>query len=336
MLGALGVGSGAQAYSLPAPNPAYVVELGDFRVYSTPFLNLFFFGDQKGSKKAGNFIVDSSPGKIKDFLVVGSFPSAALDNTDVLGGAGKGDDAYQTPSAGGTLSWDTAVSPFCGVVNAGSCENSPDPGAAGEFTGDELGTWDVQISALNTFLAGGELVFFFNQNQTNSDQDIFIWALIAVVDNAVVDKLPTKYFELNSYLSGVFKFTSDEKLSPAFVDSKSPGEFVFAPGQQCVDPAPPFPVVSCDTPGNIVINHNLGAEDASYAIFSPELNTLVKSPGGYDVMQIRFALGESNNGFEQVFIMADVDVPGPATPLLLGSGLVALALLGWRRARRMR
>ena len=56
------------------------------------------------------------------------------------------------------------------------------------------------MSALSTFLAGGELTILFNHNQTNSggtiDQNLAVWAQIAVVDNQGI--LPTLYFYITS------------------------------------------------------------------------------------------------------------------------------------------
>lgn len=349
---------GAQAFTWPPPPSPVPVPNGDFLAYSLPLLNLFFFGNDNYNGP-GSYSVDSSPGRIKDFVVVGSFPTAARNNTDTLG-AGNGDDAYQTDNAGSGVNYDTlcqSASPGCGTYPGADFKfvGSPDPGGIGEFTGDVAGTWDVKISALNSYLAGSDLVFFFNQNQNNSYQDIFGWGAVTLIDTNTTDGTATpKCYELNASRVGVLAFSGDcthtgspgDPFNPStdmaggdFLKTAQPGEFSFSAGQLCLSPIFPYPAVPCGTPGAIgPINHNLGADEAAYALFSPELNDQLKDPSNpYTVMQVRFAFGNSNNGYEQIFIAAlqsvTPPVPQPGALLLLGAGLLVLSLVGWRRYR---
>jgi len=52
------------------------------------------------------------------------------------------------------------------------------------------------LTALKSFLAGNDMVVYFNHNQTNSggaiDQDIFVWAQLKLVDDQGV--LPTLFY----------------------------------------------------------------------------------------------------------------------------------------------
>ena len=102
-------------------------------------------------------------------------------------------------------------------------------------------------------------------------------------------------------------------------------------------------------------NHNLGADQAAYAILFPELNaqlaSLFASLSAADLaaysMNIDLRLGcdpalfttsaacvakDLNNGFEQLFFgplesLVIPPVPKPSSFLLFGSGLIALASL---------
>jgi hypothetical protein len=357
----LAMAPAAHAFTWPPPPNPVATPNGDFLAYSLPLLNLFFFGDAT-YKGPGSYSVDSSPGLIKDYVVIGSFPAAARNNTDTLG-TKNGDDAYETTNAGSGTNYDTA----CQDKNGVGCANYPgsdwgfvgakDPGGAGEFTGDIAGTWDVKISALNTFLSGSDLVFFFNQNQNNSYQDIFGWGVVTLVDTDPSNgTAASKCYELNTSALGVFAFTSDcghgsetvgtfnaaTGAGGDFLNTANPGEFSFSAGQAviCYLPGSPVIVVPCGTPGasSVTVNHNLGADEAAYALFSPELNDQLKDPTNpYTVMQVRFAFGNSNNGYEQIFIAplqsVQPPVPAPATLVLLGIGLIVLSLAGLRRYR---
>ena len=115
-------------------------------------------------------------------------------------------------------------------------------------------------------------------------------------------------------------------------------------------------VVQCNDPSVAdVLNHNLGANQAAYAVASEELDQELNSwwNGGlgygsdYDVISVDFRMGCNpqyltsctngqmiDNGYEQLFIVAGLhqpqqDVPEPGALALLGIGL--LSLLGMRR-----
>ena len=149
---------GAQAFTWPPPASPVPVPNGDFQAYSLPLLNLFVFGEAR-YKGPGSYSVDSSPGTIKDFVVVGSFPSAARNNTDVRG-AKNGDDACETINAGSGANYGTSCQDKNGIGCASyvgadwGFVGAKDPGGVGEFTGDVAGTWEVKISALNAYPAG--------------------------------------------------------------------------------------------------------------------------------------------------------------------------------------
>jgi hypothetical protein len=143
--------------TLPAPgNPSTSVLFGDAVVYALPLLGLS---------------VDSSPGQIGDCIVVGSGAGGNVQINSANAATSGIDNAYDN------LQGDS--NPY---FRTGDTTNNLDPGGANQFVGDQANTWDIRLSALSTYLAGGSLMFMFNHNQTNADttQDLFVWAQIAL------------------------------------------------------------------------------------------------------------------------------------------------------------
>jgi hypothetical protein len=145
--------------TLPTNSPSNSVTFGDGISYSLPILGLD---------------VQSSPGQISDCIVVATGSSGTPVTTNVAGM----DNAYATPNGtGGSPYFRTGDTTF---------PASPDPDQVAPFTGDLANSWDTTLSALSSFLAGQDMVIYFNHNQTNSgsavDQDLFIWAQIALQD----------------------------------------------------------------------------------------------------------------------------------------------------------
>ncbi len=155
--------------TLPTPSATNSVTLGDGVSYSLPFLGLN---------------VQSLPGQIDDCIVVAAGSNGNPVTTTFAGM----DNAYATPNGPNS-------NPYFRI---GDPTNSPDPGSTGQFAGDSAPTWDTRLLALNTYLAGNDMVVYFNHNQINSgsgiDQDLFISAQVALIDNAGVLPTVSYYF----------------------------------------------------------------------------------------------------------------------------------------------
>ena len=156
--------------TLPTASASNSVTFGDGISYSLPVLGLN---------------VQSSPGQIDDCIVVATGSSGSPVTTNFAGM----DNAYATPNG---------IEQQPVLPHRRPDQLLPTRVGAGQFVGDSATTWDTRLSALNTFLAGNDMVVYFNHNQTNSggaiDQDLFIWAQIALIDDAGV--LPTLYYLL--------------------------------------------------------------------------------------------------------------------------------------------
>lgn len=356
------IGIGGQASALVLPNPytdtlyhsldaPVALPFGDFWSYSLPTLAFFEDLENGGGTGPGNpYYVTSTPGAIKDGIVIATGTSSIPATTNPAGM----DNAYPTPNSSGIPNYTTA--------------NTPDPGQVAPFAGDNPDTWDIQLSALDAYLAGSNLLFFFNNNQVNSgaggDQNLLAWAQVNIVD--LDGAAPTLYFDLTNNNS-LPAWPSPVQLpdgpggyvSPGIADADWPfqdstGDFPEGPTDLPLPPGESIPADLDDivlsggpitfhyyiTNPAIVeeetIDHNLGADQAVYVMWSPEIDFILQGTDfyGYDVMQIDFRFADLNSGYEQIFIQrgeVGSPIPEPTTMLLLGTGLVGLAGLGRKK-----
>ena len=344
------------------------VTYGDAQTYSLPFAII----DQCGGSASGcQFSVASTPGSIKDLVVVATGAGGAPLVNNFVGM----DNAYATPSG-------TSGSIFF-RPNAAT-----DQGSQGTINNNGANTWDASLASLKTFLAGNQLVTFFNNNQTNSGgastQSLAAWAQVSITNAAggvigVYDLTnQNSAYKLftegggGTFLGNPGAYTSGGIGNP-IAGTNTATDYVLSGGALCRQAGVP---VSCSLPHNEgPVAHNLGADHAAYAILFPELNaqlsTLFGSLNPADLGAYTFHIdarlgcdpainniagvctgdgltvpfGRSlNNGYEQIFIgsaspvgCAPTDptcnptVPEPGTVFLLGVALFGLAAPHLRR-----
>lgn len=307
---------------------------GDFQVYSLAFLNAI----HGYAPATGPYTIPSASGQIKDNIVIYTGANGVPITTNT-----NPDNAYPAPSGNNAASYFST-----------SLSTPADPGGTNEYAGDTANTWDARLSDLKTDLGSNALLFYFNNNESNSNgdpldasQNIFAWGRVALVDTN--GNKPTLYFDLtnNSPNAGlpygnVGTYTSTNSVvSQPDLLTVNKTDYVEIHGQIkiCTNGGQE---VLCSAPHDkeYIVNQNLGSDSAAFAVYSPEIQNYINMSdfGGYDVMQLDIRLDNLSAGGEQLFIKggapAPPAVPEPSTIVLFGFGMAGMAAFIKRRAKK--
>lgn len=326
---ALAAGAAGTAHAAIDLTGASFVTYGDANSYA-----LQVNGEIIGSTGPGSlFYVESTPGAIKDLIVVATGADGVPVNTNVAGM----DNALQTPSGQNGSNF------FSGI-------------------------WNSTLAAFAGFLGDLNPLFFFNNNQINSggstNQNVAVWAQVSLTGL----NQETRYFDFTNLNSqyGLFteggggQFMGDVGLYTStgagpIAGTNAQTDYVLSGGAICLTAAK-VPV-SCSSPDAVggAINNNLGANQAAYAIDAPELNAFLDAWrngqfAGYTDIHVDLRFGcdpltgqagvgdcigrDANNGFEQLFIGTSTrrtQVPEPGILGLFALGLLGLSLVTRRR-----
>lgn len=291
---AMGFLGGQSALAAPLVDLTGVnyVQYGDGQSYSLPIANYQF--------NTSSYTVQSSPGQIDNLTVLGT----GSNGNPIIQNFTNMDNAYSTPSGTGS---DPFWSPNATNSN----------GTQGTVANNGANTWDTSLTSLRDFLSaqnGGQMTFFFNNNQTGAstgqnalpaaDQSLASWARIWLTD-ATGNTLNGSTFEFTNnhgkydlvsqggggtFMGDVGSYTAPGSGAgnPSGTNTPSSTDFVLTGGSICVATGGvltgPVPV-ACGSDPTLVggttisqpINHNLGANNAAYAIIFPELNAKLAS-----------------------------------------------------------
>lgn len=266
-----GLGLCHQALAGPAMNLSSVqyVQYGDGQSYSLPFAVI----DQCGGSKAGcPYYLPSAPGQIDNLVVLATGTENGPTTTNFLGM----DNAYRTPDGAGGA-------PFF-RPDAGNSR-----GSQGSINGNLSNTWDASLSSLKSFLGSDQMVFFFNNNQTKSGgtatESMAAWARVWITDDQGTS---LGYYDFTNrggryalfteggggtFMGDVSSYNSGG--GGPLAGDNSATDYVLSGGAICRND---FGIpVSCSTTSNKPVDHNLGANEAAYAILFPELNAQMNS-----------------------------------------------------------
>lgn len=334
---------------LPAPSLPYAIQYDDFASYSLPVLNYFTQGDNSVALVPGPYgttiqpsepwFVKSAPGELGmdgEYIVIatGTNNAGVNSNADI---SNLIDPAYRTPDGApantdsfSTVTLDPVVfpEPLNGVADPG--------GISAEANLNDLeDSWDINVGTLLDYLGEeNQMVVMFNHNELNSAagpfgaQALFAWAKVWITDNDGNDSGLGSFYLRNTELG---------------VNDPMPTDWILAAGDVCLDPTTFIPDPGCLGPDpendDILFKHNLGADNAAYAVVSPTLDAAMRSlanPENY-TLHADIRLYDEDDGYEQAFIMAAPrivpdDPPPVPTPGILA--LFGLGLLSMRWTRR--
>lgn len=201
---AAGLAMPAMAFALDLTGIVYV-QYGDALSYSLPVANLQKYGNVP--KPGDEFYVASSPGAISDFIIV----ATGTGGKPMTENVNNSDNSYETPNGVNEKTSDSYFNP----TNTGGKGNDGNyRDTLGTVTPNYDNTWDISLAALKSFLNGGDMLFFMNNNNVNSGTDsslqsLAAWARIWLTDasgNVVgrtVDQAGALTFEGYYYLSNM-------------------------------------------------------------------------------------------------------------------------------------
>ncbi len=336
----IGVSATAQAVPLDLTGQPYAT-YGNVNSYALPILAAL---NGYGSGPGSPYYIASGPGQIANGVVIytGANGQNVTINPDGF------DNAYLTPS--GSHPQYASIS---GAVNVTS------PGDKAGIANNDANTWDANVASLRSLLGTGNPLFFFNNNETNSDPTLAIWAKLWITNSTGGLYCGTTACGVNGNNSG-YLYLSNQGQVFNTTNININGDATAYNGGNITQPQAG---TSYSTGGTDYVqsgfstggfNLNLGANQAAYAADVPLLDQWLQELYGTGdnlnnyTVHLDLKLGcntdpslgsvwsnctgvQIDNGYEQLFLASSTanfnNVPEPGVLGLLGLSLLGLAAL---------
>lgn len=278
--------------------------------------------------------VSSGDGKINNYIVAGTGPGEV--NFPGM------DNAYDLPNSSKNQidTWFFRTGGQTATLNGGSYTfPRPDPGGAGQFTGDYGYTWDTSLSALKTFLTDSitgkvmDPLVFFRNNQANSnnaefefaqDQTLAAWARLWITDPNGIVKGVWEFTNRDSAYNvvpygggvpsnfggnvGAYGVGSGVLGTDPSAGNRNSTDYVLSGGKICISHTTGA-IIDCanKVTGDFEIDNNLGDNQAAYALLFPEMNAVLAGLWGKNNLDDYTLHADIRMGCDPAWITATAD-----------------------------